>query len=158
MIVSTARLDELTAILELESHGFDKPQRWSAESWRAELEHPERLVLVGRELDRVIAVACFGVLAETAELLRVIVHPDAQRRGLARKLLGIGKEWAEAAGAERMLLEVLYDNPAALVLYETESFRPIAQRPDYYGTGKHGVVMECQLPRYSLFQPAGWPA
>ncbi|MGI5951485.1 MAG: GNAT family N-acetyltransferase [Brooklawnia sp.] len=157
MIIALASHDDLAALVELENN-FEASERWSQTSWRAELEGADRLVLVCRDADQVQAVACFWVVHQTAELLRVVVHPAARRRGLARKLIGLGKEWAEAAGAERILLEVRHDNSAALALYEAAGFAPIAQRRDYYGPGRHGVVMECQLPRHSLFQPAGWPA
>lgn len=160
MIVSLAKADDLTGLLELEALGFDAAQRWSEQSWRAELVAADRLVLVSRGDERIEAVACFSVLGDTAELLRVIVHPAVRRRGWARRLLNAGKQWAQAAGAERMLLEVRHDNAAALEVYAVAGFAPIAQRRDYYGTGQHGVVMEARLPRHSISQDelVGWSA
>ena len=106
MIIATATERDLPELLELECLGFAEQERWSAAAWRGELVAEHRLVLVIREGTGVSAVACFGTLAETAELLRIVVHPSRARQGLARRLVAQGQEWAEACGAERMLLEV----------------------------------------------------
>lgn len=150
MIVSIGNHDDLAGLLELEALGFDSNQRWSEQSWRSELDASDHLVLVSRREDGLAAAACFSVLADTAELLRVIVAPDAQRAGRARRLIRAGRQWAQAAGAHRMLLEVRHDNMAAIELYTRTGFVPIAQRRDYYGTGSHGVVMETELRRHSI--------
>lgn len=155
MIISTAHHDDMAALLALEEAGFEASERWSEASWQAELDNDQRLVLVSREHDQIEAVASFGVLDDTAELLRVIVAPERAGRGVARKLLSVGKQWAGQAGAERMLLEVRHDNMAALRLYQATGFEPIAQRPDYYGPGRHAVVMQAGLSR-ELAQSVRW--
>lgn len=156
MIVSMAAHDDMDALLALEGVGFGSGERWSEASWSAELGREDRLVLVSREAGEVEAVACFGVLDDTAELLRVIVRPDRSRRHIARRLVGVGKEWAEAAGANRMLLEVRCDNAPALALYGACRFEAIARRRDYYGPGRDAVVMECQLPHHQLLELQRW--
>lgn len=158
MLVSTARADDLVGLLSLEETGFDEAERWSSQSWASELDAPNRLVLVSRDADGVEAVACFSVLADTAELLRIVVRPDRAGRGIGRRLVGLGKEWAEAAGADRMMLEVRHDNQAALWLYEAAGFNPIARRRDYYGPGRDAVVMECALAHHDLMQHGRWIA
>ena len=85
MIVATAKPDDLPALLELEESGFDAPERWSTGSWASELSSPDRLVLISRDDDQVEAVACFGVLDDTAEVLRVVVRPDRRERGIANQ-------------------------------------------------------------------------
>lgn len=150
MIISAAQPNDLAALLELEAGGFASAERWSATSWCHELEAANRLVLVSREADEIEAVACFSLLDEVAELLRVIVRPASYRRGAARRLIGIGQEWAEANGADRMLLEVRHDNTAALALYAATGFTAIARRRDYYGAGCDAVVMECPLYRHGF--------
>ena len=158
MIVSTANRNDLDALLSLEESGFDRPQRWSAASWVSELDATGRLVLVSRDSAGIEAVACFSVLYDTAELLRVIVAPDHRGHGVARRLVSVGKEWAEAAGADRMLLEVRRDNAPALALYGSSGFQAILRRRDYYGAGHDAVVMECALQHPALAAHAGWLA
>ncbi|WP_341727900.1 GNAT family N-acetyltransferase [Brooklawnia sp.] len=156
MIVSTANRNDLTALLGLEESGFARSERWSAASWVSELDALHRLVLVSRDSSGVEAVACFSVLDDTAELLRVIVEPGQRGRGVGRRLVSVGKEWAEASGADRMLLEVRQDNAAALGLYCAAGFEPISRRRDYYGPGHDAVVMECALPHPALAAGARW--
>ncbi|MGB3955397.1 MAG: GNAT family N-acetyltransferase [Brooklawnia sp.] len=158
MIIATARYEDLPALLSLEHSGFSAKERWSGTSWASELNADDRLVLVNREDDEVVAVACFSVVDQTAELLRVVVRPDRQGRGIARRLVQVGMEWADAAGAERMLLEVRHDNSRGLSLYDAAGFHPIARRTDYYGSGRHAIVMECRLAQHRIAEPDRWLA
>lgn len=150
MIVSAASPNDLDAVLRLEEAGFARSERWSAASWANELNGDRRLVLVCRDSVDVVAVACFSVLEDTAELLRVIVDPARRGRGMARGLLNVGQEWAEACGADRMLLEVSQDNSAARALYASAGFASIARRRDYYGPGRDALIMECALQHPAL--------
>lgn len=152
MIVSAAAPADLACLLDLERAGFDRPQQWSETAWAAELANPERLVLIGREADQLVAAACFSALAETAELLRVLVAPAWRGQGLARRLVEAGQRWASSVGADRVLLEVRHDNQAALRLYAATGFAPIARRRDYYGPGLDAVVMEARLPAAEMIE------
>ncbi|MFD0388979.1 GNAT family N-acetyltransferase [Tistrella bauzanensis] len=51
--------------------------------------------------------------AGEAEILTIAVDPRARRQGLGLLLLDGAAIWAAAHGAERLLLEVAADNPAA---------------------------------------------
>ena len=66
--------------------------------------------------------------AGRAHLTRVIVRPEARRRGLGRALVGELLARARTAGYLRASLNVNEDNPAALALYQGLGFRD-AQRP-----------------------------
>jgi len=147
MIARRARAEDLDEIFRLEVEGFSSPERWSSQSWQAELDADDRLVLVGQQPDRLVGVATFQCIAEDAELLRVVVTADQRGRGIARTLMRAGMEWASAIGANRMLLEVRYDNLPALGLYHEFGFAALAQRADYYGPGRHALVMEAPLRR-----------
>lgn len=146
MIVARAVADDLDAIESLEREGFDHA-RWSRDAWRSELEGADRYVLVVRSPEGVVGVATFQTVADSADLHRVVVRTDHRGQGIARRLITAGMEWAEAMGAERMLLEVEWDNAAALRLYDRFGFVPLARREDYYGAGRHAVVMSHPLGR-----------
>ncbi len=137
---------DLPAVLDVERAAFDPSSQWGRDSWVGELGGADRLVLVHTDdhgdLD---AAATFQVIADTADLHRVLVHPVARRRGLASVLVAEGLAWATAHGAQRMLLEVETDNLAALALYQGLGFAAIASRRDYYGPGRDAVVMERNL-------------
>lgn len=143
MIVESARLEDLDAIVELEGN-FGVP--WSADSWRRELEGEGRLVLIARrESGEIVGVACFQLVDEVADLHRIVVAPDQRRLGFARVMLVAGLQWAIGQGASRMLLEVDRDNDPAIRLYHGYGFREVARRRDYYGPGSDALVLERHL-------------
>ncbi|MGC4152822.1 MAG: GNAT family N-acetyltransferase [Propionicimonas sp.] len=146
MIISSARTADLDEIFALEEAGFDLPQRWSREAWQAELDNPDRLVLVRHDArGLVVGVATFSLAADMADLLRVIVAPDSRGRGLGGSLVRAGMEWAKAVGADRMLLEVRPDNTPAVRTYQKLGFATLDRRRDYYGIGVDALVMAVRL-------------
>lgn len=145
MTLGVATVDDLEAICVLENTGFEASERWSVTSWQAEIGREQHQVFVHRAAVGLDGVGCFSVLDDTAELLRVIVAPTSRGHGLGTTLVEAGQSWARQAGARRMMLEVRHDNESALAVYRATGFIPIARRNDYYGTGRHAVVMECQL-------------
>jgi [ribosomal protein S18]-alanine N-acetyltransferase len=148
MIVSRARLDDLDAIMTLESSGFEHAG-WSRDSWAGELSGADRQVLAYRDADdRLVAVATLHLIEDFADLLRVVVAPERRGQGIGRKLLIASILMAQASGAVRILLEVETDNLPALAVYTRLGFSPIDRRRDYYGPGLHALVME--LPIESL--------
>ncbi|WP_316670946.1 GNAT family N-acetyltransferase [uncultured Propionibacterium sp.] len=142
--------DDLPGLLGLERHGFGPGERWSADSWRAELAGPGRLCLGLRGGDGLVAAGIIGVLFEDAELLRIVVAPPARGRRVATGLLAGLMAAAAGRGAERMLLDVRRDNGAALALYGRAGFIRIAVRENYYGPGADALVLEAAVrPRGS---------
>lgn len=158
MIASVAESSDIDELLNLEECGFPPVQRWSRVSWASEIGREGRLVLVNRDRTSIEAVACFSVLNDTAELLRIIVHPDKRRCGMARRLIMIGMEWAEASGADRILLEVGRANDSARALYAALGLYTISQRRDYYGPGNDALVMECPLEHPDVMMAGEWSA
>ena len=55
-----------------------------------------------------------------ADLHRVVVRADQRGRGIGRRLLRAGIDWAHATGAEEVLLEVEVDNAPARGLYDRD--------------------------------------
>lgn len=146
MIITHARETDLGDIVALEQAGFDAAEQWSADSWAAELANPDRYVLARLDADaRIIGVATFSCVAEMADLHRVIVRPDVRGRGIGASLVRAGLEWASAVGGKRMLLEVRPDNHPAVAVYRRLGFEPVATRRDYYGPGRHALVMQRSL-------------
>lgn len=80
---------------------------------------------------------------DVADLLRIGVRPDHQRRGLGGILLRAALE--EAAGAERMMLEVSDRNDAAVALYRGHGFEVVDRRRRYYPDGSDALVMSRDL-------------
>ncbi len=145
MIVFHAQEGDLDAIMALEESGFDHA-RWSRESWGAELTAPDRQVLAYRDAEGVlVAVATMQLVDDFGDLLRVVVAPERRGQGIARKLLLASILMAQASGAVRILLEVEEENGPALSVYGRLGFSPIDRRRDYYGAGRHAIVMELPI-------------
>ncbi|WP_040157731.1 GNAT family N-acetyltransferase [Nigerium massiliense] len=154
MIVAYARPSDLDVIAELEAGAFAHA-RWSREAWAGELTADGHAVLADRDADdELVGVAAFSAVADTADLLRVIVRPELRGRGIGRRLLLAGFEWARARSAGQMLLEVDSTNEPALALYAALGFEPISQRPDYYAPGVGAIVMARSLAEETTEVPA----
>ena len=55
-------------------------------------------------------------------LYRLAVHPDYQRRGIARRLLSEAETWLRAQGAKRVGAVVEKDHPWAVGVWESSGF------------------------------------
>ncbi len=142
MIITHASPADLDGILALEEDGFAPGEQWSPALWSEELAAPDHLVLTNTDADgRLLGVATFTVAEDMADLQRVVVHSQARGRGIGAALVRAGVEWAEALGANRMLLEVRTDNLPAVALYHRLGFDKISRRQDYYGPGRDAYVM-----------------
>lgn len=142
--VCAATPRDLPAIMAMEADGFDGT--WSADSWAEEIDgHDRHVVVVRGEDGEALGVATFQTVADTSDLHRVVVARDARGRGFGSRLVRDGLAWARREGAERMLLEVEHDNAPALALYRGLDFTEISRRSNYYGPGRHAVVMERNL-------------
>lgn len=166
----SATLAALPAIMRLEQSGFPVSEQWSEASWRAELEAVDRIVLVatdpathrtGQQADacELRGVVTYQVGLDTADLMRVVVAPEARGRRVGHALVRAGMMHVRGRGVERVLLEVRHDNAPAIALYTGCGFTTLATRPNYYGPGADALVMgapvEIDLPPFVSPQPKG---
>jgi GNAT superfamily N-acetyltransferase len=96
---------------------------------------PGGLFVVGYEGDRPVASGGWRSLdpshdpevrAGDAELKRMYVDPAERGRGLSRLVLAELERTAGAAGRRRMILETGDEQPAAIALYASAGYAPIA--------------------------------
>lgn len=144
MSLATSATQPIAEIMRLEE-SFPAKQRWSQESWQAELSASDRKVLFATQADQLVGVASFSVNLDTAECLRIVVSPNQRQLGFGVGLMRSGLGWARQSGAERMLLEVAESNAAGRGLYARLGFTEIARRNHYYGTDDHALILECRL-------------
>jgi [ribosomal protein S18]-alanine N-acetyltransferase len=101
-------------------------------------------------------VAGFLVLRGAVDELEIVTlgtDPAARQTGLAKALLTFSKEQALIQGIQKLFLEVAEDNHAALNLYRTFGFLPIARRRGYYrpkdsqpnATSTDALVLSCDI-------------
>jgi len=106
---------------------------------------------VGERECRIVAYGVLMAVSGEAQILNLSVVPDARREGLGRSLLRRFVDDARWLGAEQIFLEVRASNVAAIALYETEGFAPIARRVGYYpgatpdAAREDALVMRCAL-------------
>jgi ribosomal-protein-alanine N-acetyltransferase len=80
---------------------------------------------------RLLGFALYRVVLEDAELLLLAVAPQAQGKGIGRKLLGEFIDDARAKGAANIHLEVRDGNPA-IRMYQAAGFAASGRRRNYY--------------------------
>jgi len=146
VILRPASAADASALAGLETDLFG-PDAWSPATVLAELEGPRRTALVAVEGEDVVGYAVALPSADLADLERIAVRADRQRRGTARALLDALLARATEKGADRMLLEVSATNAAALAFYGAAGFAKIDRRRRYYRDGSDAVVMLRRLGR-----------
>lgn len=95
------------------------------------------------------AFALFSLVLDEASLLNILVHPEAQRQGLATALLQKALPELFQRGARRCFLEVRVGNEAAIALYQRFGFGVDGRRRDYYpaaGGREDALLMSRDLP------------
>ena len=83
----------------------------------------------------------------TAEIKRMYVVPNAQRRGVARRMLAHLEATAAEAGIEALVLETGMKQPEAIALYTSSGYEPIPGFGYYCGSDLSrcfGRVLELQ--------------
>ena len=136
----SARLAELHAL------AFVGAARWSEAAFAAALEDKKCFLATdgGTEGASPIGFALGRAVADEAELLTLVVHPDHRRTGLGRDLLFAFELNARKRGAAAAFLEVSADNAAARALYERSGWRMVGQRSGYYD-GIDAIAMRKDL-------------
>jgi ribosomal protein S18 acetylase RimI-like enzyme len=130
-LVRVATTSDIERLLHLEECCF-AGDRLSRRSFRRLLAANTSATLVS---EHGYLMLLFRRSSKVARIYSVAVDPRARGRGLGRTLV----EHAEAASRARqrntMQLEVRVDNDAAIRLYESLDYQPIARFENYYEDG-----------------------
>lgn len=144
-----ARRDDLAAVMGLERSGFAATEQWSERSWLGELLGDGRTTLLAR-LHVPVGVIALQTVGDVADLHRLVVAPRYRRRGIAADLVAAGLAAVRHAGARSVLLEVAFENDPAIALYQQLGFEQLAARDDYYGPGRHALILKLyDLPAWT---------
>jgi ribosomal protein S18 acetylase RimI-like enzyme len=76
-----------------------------------------------------------AVIAQNAEIRKVMTHPGARGRGLAKVVMEALTENARAAGVEVLVLDARGNNHGAHALYESLGWRRCGAIPDFIAVG-----------------------
>lgn len=89
--------------------------------------------LVGEVEEAIVAMGAFRkVTAEVAEIKRMRVHPDFQRRGFAQMILDRLESDAKKAGFKIMSLDTTAKQTAGIELYKKNGYQEIKRDTQTY--------------------------
>ena len=77
--------------------------------------------------------------------MTVGVVPSHRGQGIAKALMALITDWANAQGSTAMMLEVKTDNTDAIGLYESLGYSKLNVRKDYFCAGLDAQVMRLEL-------------
>jgi len=130
MKVREASGDDAQAMAALHAASFDRP--WKGWEIRRVLLTPGTFAVAVDGLDSLWGFAVGRVIAGDGEILTLAVDETRRGRGVGGALTQAVAARALVLGADRLLLEVAVDNPAALALYRRQGFKPVGLRKNYY--------------------------
>ena len=133
--IRPARAEDIAAITENDRASFDTIWWHSA----ASLEYILKVVahfVVAESDGRVVGHAFCDVYGGHGHLIRLVVHPRYQRRGIGEQLLNESLLYQVQVGAYPLTLNTQLDNTASQALY---------RRYGYVPTGQPVQVMQCRL-------------
>ena len=135
---------DIDRVAELDSVLFGA-DTWTPEFFWSQLASPvARMTIAVEPGDLLCGYVGVSVTGPQADILTIGTAPQAQGRGLGRRLLEHATDCARADGAEVLHLEVAADNEPALGLYRSRGFEELGRRPGYYA-GADAVVMRAFL-------------
>ena len=137
-------LDAMT-IYALEKEIYQGEDPWSLAQIKEELAAKDRYYLVAEREGLVIGYAGVMPAGDVTDILTMTVEPKFRRKGIAREFLKRLIDWSRNKKAVAVMLEVRYNNLEAIPLYESNGFRKISERADYYGPGLTAIVMRKEL-------------
>ncbi|MGF1511934.1 MAG: GNAT family N-acetyltransferase [Myxococcota bacterium] len=152
--MSADRIFELTAACldQVARWGEAPATGWTVESLEKHLRGPHTVGLGLRNAHGCLQGILVGRRLEfEAELDLLWVAPHARRVGHGRQLLSSWLSALDAAGVDRVFLEVGSGNLAAVGLYRKLGFVEVGQRAHYYGD------RDAQTMRRSKFASSGKP-
>ena len=133
---------DLPDVLAIENISFPNP--WHETTFRGEIQNDDLaypLVVIHRELDKVIGYIVFWKIREEVQINNIAVHPDFKKMGIGEAVLRDVIEEARAEGAHYVSLEVRPSNTAARRLYAKLGFELIGIRRHYYSNPDEDAIV-----------------
>jgi ribosomal-protein-alanine N-acetyltransferase len=142
----TLTLQHLDVVLGVEQRAYAHP--WSRCNFLDTLTSGyQAQLLMADETLLGYFIAMKGV--DEVHLLNITVAPEHQGQGWAHVMLDALTIWAKGQAADWLWLEVRVSNLRAMQVYESQGYRRVGLRKNYYpavqGQREHAVVMSLKL-------------
>ncbi len=149
------RATDLAAVAGLESAMLHP---WPPLALAEALAQQRGWQLVGESAGQVCCYACGTLVADEAEIHRLVVAAATRRRGVGRALLDACLRRLAAQGARYCFLEVRASNLPALAFYRGNGFRAVGRRRNYYREpADDALLFAIDLPAMPLSPPGRRP-
>lgn len=138
LVVRPASQLDLEDIYQIE---LTSPSPWSIASLYSEISHVNSLILVAVLKQQVVGWCCGRVIAPETELLKIAVHPNCRRRGVAGHLLGQFELKLAGKNITDVYLEVRSQNKSAIKFYLKFGFFQVGLRSKYYSSPQDDALI-----------------
>lgn len=138
-----AEPSDLDAVVVIEEISFGPP--WSRRQFVDEIGAPFSRFLVAHRDNALVGYVIWRHILDEVQIFNIAVHPSLRRGGLGRLLIGRAIDAARAGGARVVTLEVHASNGVAIAFYGVLGFVEVGRRPNYYGRGEAGLLLELTL-------------
>lgn len=146
--VRAARRDDLEAALVLEQRCFSAHCLTKRQLGYLQ-RRPSAVFMVAEEAGKLIGQGISLVRThrkgQTGRIYSLSVSEEARGKKIGLRLLRSMMSKLADRGVKRVYLEVEETNGRAIRLYERNGFTRVGRLDDYYGDGKHGLHMMCEL-------------
>ena len=140
------RLQSLQTSPEVFGTTYEDTLTWPSDSWQQQLGRLTTFVAVEQGADvGIVRCVAHEERADTAWLISMWVAPEARGQGVGGALVDVVVEWARAEGFQRVLLDVIDDNEAAIALYARKGFVPTGGTSTFPPPREHVTEHEREL-------------
>ena len=141
MILRPMNEKDICEIAQIERECFSEPT--SEQGLRIYIDNENMKGLVLSSEQGVLAYCSFIAVCGEIQIVNLATHPEARRRGYARKLLCGLIETYKKIGFTSFSLEVRESNAAAISLYGSVGFRAVGIRVNFYkNPTENALLME----------------
>lgn len=141
--IRTITEEDLAAVVAIEQACY--PQPWSELQFLQEINNPVSLILVAELGGNIVGFICRWLIVDEMQILNIATAPQAQRKGVAVKLLQAAFDKKTAPVLAAVWLEVRAGNCGAIALYERFGFELSGTRQAYYRDGEDALLMVKQV-------------
>lgn len=125
------KAEHVAAVAKLEKECFSEP--WSENALAEELSNPDSHFLVA-ECGEVAGYIGVQEICGEAYITNVATFKNHRKKGIGRALLRAAADGAKARNCEFITLEVRVSNASAIALYESEGFKKVGTRKNFYAS------------------------